>query len=151
MGSIVDPSEVLLELGMSGTVTEEERAIATVAIQRAEGAVRRHLRYDPTQQSRTEFYPQSDYGQTTRIGVWETSGDQAVLRRLSEASTNALLIRHIPIRASTAMVLYIDYDGRSGAASGAFAASSQDGGHRLLAELRRGGFERLPDLPRRHH
>ena len=121
--SIIDPSEILLELGLSDSVTDEERALVNTAIVRAEGAVKRILGYDPVQRSRTEFYPRQDYDQQANAAVWEAEGTQAVLRRVAEAATSELQVQHIPIRSITN--LYVDYDGRSGTSSGAFAAASE--------------------------
>lgn len=120
---IADISEVLLDLGLSAEVTDEERAIANGAIYRAEGAVRRYLKYSPVQQERTEFYPARDYGYTARQGVWEVEGSQAVMRQMADAATAELQVRYIPIR--SVAHLYIDYSGRSGAMAGAFAAETE--------------------------
>jgi hypothetical protein len=111
-----------LELGLSASVTDEERAIAAVAITRAEQAVRRHLKYDPVRRTRTEIYPQMDFDYTGRSAVWEVEGTQAVLRRQAEAATNELQVRHVPIRSIT--TLHIDYDGRAGTRAGSFDAST---------------------------
>jgi hypothetical protein len=122
MGSIVDPSEVILELGLSSSITDEERAMVSTAIVRAEAAIKRHLFYDPFQRERTEFYPQQDFSPSGRTRVWEVEGSQAVLRTLAESATCDLFLRHIPVRSISA--LYIDYDGRAGARVGAFAAET---------------------------
>ncbi len=124
MGRIVDIAEVLLELGLSSTVTDEERAVTTAAIARGESAVKRYLRYDPTQVARTEFYPRANMGRTSAQGVWEANENQAYFRQVSEASTAELQVQHIPIRSSPAVILYIDYNARSGTQSGAFAAET---------------------------
>ncbi len=118
MGTIIDVSEVLLELGLSASATEEERAIVGAAITRAEGAVIRYLKYDPVRRDRTEYYPQQDFSRRNQASVWESEGDQAILKRLVELSTSELQIQHIPIRSITS--LYIDYDGRGDTRSGAF-------------------------------
>ncbi len=122
MGSVIDVSEALLELGLSSTVTDEERAIVNASITRAEGAVKRYLKYDPVQRTRTEFYPQADRNLLGRFQVWEVDSNQAVLRHLSEAATDQLQVQHIPIRSIT--TLSIDFDGRSGAKSGSFPAET---------------------------
>jgi len=122
MGRIVDPSEVLLELGLSASVTEEQRAIVIQSIAKAEAAVTRHLRYDPVQAARTEFYPQQPLQTQVQRGVWEAMETRAYMRQVSEAATNELQVQHLPIRSVTS--LYRDYDGRSGTATGSFPASS---------------------------
>lgn len=120
--NIVDPSEVLLELGIVSSASDYERAVVNTAIRMAERSVRRHLHYDPVRRTRTEYYPQG-----ARIGgsweeTWDVTDTQAFVRRESEASTSELYLQHIPVRTITS--LHIDYDGRSGAKSGAFAAGS---------------------------
>lgn len=122
MIQIADISELLLELGLSGTVTETERAIASVALQKAHSAVRRHLQYDPCYAERTEFYPQADLTHSGREGIWEVNSTHAYVRRESEAATTELQVGHVPLREIDS--LYIDYDGRSGTRAGAFGAST---------------------------
>jgi len=121
---IVDISECLLELGLTSSPTDEERAIISTCITRAEGAVKSHLRYDPASRSRTEFYPQRDSSSGSRSAVWESEGNSAILRNLVEGANQELQVQHVPIRESPAIDLRIDYDGRSGTSSGAFAAES---------------------------
>jgi len=119
---IVDLSEVLLKLGLSSSVTDEEEALVAQAVIEAEGAVKKYLRYDPTKQERTELYPQFDVSREGREAVWESDSQVAYQRYLSQASTDELQLRHIPVRSISA--LYIDYDSRGGKASGAFGSES---------------------------
>jgi len=126
VGKIAKDDEVLLELGLSTTVTPAERAVVLTAINYAEGAVRRYLRYDPAWLSRTEFYPVMDFNQRnvdTSDAVWESSETEAYLRRLSSAATNQLQVRHLPIRSMTS--LRVDYDGRFGTRVGSFAVATE--------------------------
>lgn len=123
MGKIADISEVLLELGLSGTVTDEERAIASTALVRTEGIVKRYLGYDPTTQTHTEFYPRQSFNSSRGQGVWEADANRAILRQISEAASNQLQLQHLPLRSISH--LYIDYDGRSGAMAGSFSAETE--------------------------
>lgn len=121
--NIVDPSEVLLELGITDSPSDYERSVVVAAIRMAERSVRRHIQYDPVQRTRTEYYPQG-----ARIGgsweeTWDATDTTAFVRRESMASTSELYLQHLPIRSISS--LRIDYDGRSGAKSGAFAASTE--------------------------
>lgn len=123
MANLADLSEVLLELGLSESCTDVERAIAGTALQRAEGAVKHFLRYDPFMQERTEFYPQGVSATRQAVdGVWEANDTEAFLRQSVGASSDELQIQHVPIRSISA--LYIDYDGRSGTRSGSFGAGT---------------------------
>jgi len=122
MPSIIETAEVLTDLGLSSSVTAQEYAIIEAAITRAESAVRRYLKYDPVQRTRTEYYPQTDFDYLSRGTVWESEGGQAYLRRIATAATDELQVRNIPIRSITS--LWIDYDGRAGTRAGAFAAET---------------------------
>lgn len=123
MARIIDISEVLLPLGLSDTVTDEERAVANAAIIKAENAVKKYIRYDPTLLSRTEYYPQQRF-RGSGYRRWESNDTHAYIRQLSEGSTDELLVRHIPIRTSVAVQLWIDYDARSGTRAGSFGAAT---------------------------
>jgi len=123
MGKIANDDEVLLELGLADSATPEERNIVIAAINQAEGAVRRHLKYDPVLLERTEFYPQMNLQNDAGLGVWEVSDTHAYIRRETSASIDELQIQHIPIRFIAS--LRIDYDGRFGARAGSFAASTE--------------------------
>ena len=119
MSTIADISDVLLNLGLSDSVTEEERAIASVSIKRAEGAVIRFLKYNPVQRSRTEFYPQQDTANSATNSIWEVNESTAYQRFINTTVSTELQVQHLPIRSITE--LYIDYDGRFGQRSGSFS------------------------------
>lgn len=123
MNRIVDISAILLELGLGETATDVERALAQACLRKAEAAVRRHLQYDPVYASRTEFYPTMDLNQAGRETIWDVNSTHAYARQISEAATEELQVRHIPIRQITD--LFIDYDARAGAKAGAFAAETE--------------------------
>lgn len=123
MGKIIGDEAVLLELGLSSSPTDEERAIVQQAVVKAEGAVMKFLGYDPSQQSRTEFYPQMNFDLVGGQSVWEANDTEAYERRVSSSSTDELQLKHVPIRSSPAIDLRIEYDGRFGTKAGAFAAS----------------------------
>lgn len=123
--NIIDVSELLLQLGLSSSATDEERAVSLAAIASAEGAIKRFLRYDPELKSRTEFYPRHDQRIGNVQGIWEATDTEAYLRQESGASTSELQLQHIPIRSVPAIDLRVDYDGKSGARAGSFAATTQ--------------------------
>lgn len=127
---IVDPSEVLLDLGLSTAVTEEERAVVESAILRAEGAIREYIRYDPVLGVHTEFHPQQPFQAQISRGIWEVMEQRAVLRQVSEAATNELQLRHLPVRETlvlgvSQLQVWVDYDGRSGSQATSFRASTK--------------------------
>jgi len=124
MGTIANDDEVLLELGLADTATPEQRAVVVSATSYAEGAVRRYLKYDPVRRNRTEYYPQMDLDFSNQgAGVWESEGNQAILRRRSQAAASELQIRHLPIRSVSS--LRVDHDARSGTNPFAFAAATE--------------------------
>lgn len=122
MAGLVDISEALLLAGLSDTVTDEERAIVLMCMTAAEGAVRRHLKYDPAYAQRTEYYPLLDQNMGSRESIYEVSSTQAYQRFVTDASSTMLQLKHLPIRSVTS--LRIDYDGRSGTRSGAFGSET---------------------------
>lgn len=122
MGRIVEISESLLLLGLSGTSTETERAIIQFCINPAEAAVRKFLNYDPVQATRTEYYPGGDSSSQGREGIWEVTDTVAYQRQLAEGSSDQLQLQHLPIRSIT--TLKVDYDGRFGTRSGAFGTDT---------------------------
>lgn len=119
---IADISEVLLLLGLSDSATDEQRAIANYAIRSAQGAVKRHLMYDPEYGQHTEYYPQQDFLVDDRQTVWEVNDENAYQRTRDAGLTDTLLVRHIPIRSIA--FLYVDYDARHGQQSGSFGAET---------------------------
>lgn len=132
MGQIVDISQALLELGVANA-TADERAVIDRAITGAEGAIIRHLGYDPAQRSRTEIYPG---GEMLRrywgTGMWDSnqSGTQAIFWSRNRIFSD-LQVQHLPIRSVTN--LWVNVDGR--ATSARFtsdhlktAASASEGG-----------------------
>jgi len=120
---IADMSEMLLLLGLDDSATTRQRALAQLCIRRAEAAVRSCIGYDPVRTSRTEFYPQGDMSRSGRTAIWEVDDTSAYIRQLSEASTDELQLKHLPLREITH--LYIDYDGRGGQRTGSFAAGTE--------------------------
>lgn len=119
---IIDISELLLALGISSSPTEDQRAVALMALNAASGAIRRYLKYDPTYAARTEYYPGGDTAQGGR-SVWEANDTHAYERMITSASSTELQVLHTPIRAISD--LRVDYDGRAGTQSGAFGSATQ--------------------------
>lgn len=119
---VVGIADLLLELGLSESATDEERALAQSSLDRAHAVVSRILRYDPCYATRTEWYTLMEFGSRSAPGVWDISGDMAVYRQFVETGTEELQVRRLPIRVVDD--LRVDYDGRFGARSGAFPVDS---------------------------
>ncbi len=122
---IVDVSEILFELGLSATVTEEQRGMALGAIVGAEASVRRFLGYDPLLASRVEYHPSQPFQAQISRGIWEVMEQRAVMRQVSEAATNELQLQHLPVRGTPLVVVRVDYDGRSESRAGSFPTESE--------------------------
>lgn len=120
-GDIVLASEVKDILGEDSS---DNNAIITLSIRRAEGAVRRYLRYDPVKRSRTEYYPQMS-SRDNPGKVLEATESSAVFTNPETVRGAELQLLHIPVRTDTAIDLRVDYDARAGTKSGAFADSTQ--------------------------
>lgn len=116
---IVTEAELRLVLGLSSTITDEERGVLLTVHKEAEQAVRRYLGYDPEQAERTEFLPRGDY-LGTAYGAWESTGAYAVWTPAD--IVNELLVAHIPIRSISS--LRVDRDGRFGTRAGSFGAET---------------------------
>lgn len=127
-GLIVSLADLLIELGISTTATASQTAIAQASLQRAQGAVIRHLHYNPLLAFQTEFYPRMNSNPVDGNGVWETEGTSAYFRNLTDAATTELQVARLPVRerdaSSNAISVWIDYDGRSGTRTGSFDSSS---------------------------
>ena len=122
MGSIIDASEVTLEMGLSSSVTDEEKAIIEASILRAEGAVRCFLLYDPAYAVRTEYYPQETGSNAGQGRVWEVNSTTAYVRSIAGGQATELQLRHLPVRTITS--ISIDYDGRFGTKTGSFGTDT---------------------------
>jgi hypothetical protein len=128
MGNIIDQGPVLVELGLAGEeLTDLQQAVISGAIRRAEGAVKKHLRYDPVNRSRTEYYPIKNRVYQSRKHIWEATDTVAYIRSTSDASSDELQLMHLPIRGSVAVRVWIDYDGRFDEQAGAFTDEKTEG------------------------
>ncbi len=126
-GSIVTTTEAYLELGIT-TPTSAEASIVLAAIRKAEGAVKRYLRYDPVQRRRTEYYPMGDLLHDNRSAlIWEVNEQQAYMRERVGSAGDEIILKHLPVRAIVAMVVHTDSDGRSGTSEDAFQEEKTEG------------------------
>jgi hypothetical protein len=78
--SLVTTSDALLELGLSNSCTDEERAIVNAQIIRAYAAIKKHLRYDPVWGVRTELYPRYNFNKHTTAYTLEVFATEAGFR-----------------------------------------------------------------------
>jgi len=125
-GSIVTIAEAYSELGIT-TPTAAEASVVLRAIRKAEGAVKRYLRYDPVQRRRTEYYPMGNLSYQRSAAIWEVNETQAYLREGAGSSGSEIILKHLPVRAIVAMVVHTDSDGRSDTTEGAFVDLKNEG------------------------
>lgn len=127
-GRIVLLSDLLLLLGIGSTATTLETDIARHSLTIAEGAVIRHLKYNPVMSVRTEFYPGINFaGQ--RNPVWDANDTHAYVRELSVGVGDELQLLGLPLRqadsnGSNAIEVRVDFDGRAGSRSGSFGTDT---------------------------
>lgn len=127
-GLIASLADLLILLGLSSP-TASQSALAQISLQQAQGAVIRHLHYNPVLSVKTEYYPRMNANPVDGSGVWEVDADSAYFRNLNNASTTELQLARLPIRergaaAGSTISLWIDYDGRSGTRTGSFGDST---------------------------
>lgn len=119
--SILSVADVLLEMNISDT-NQRAVALAEKSLKAAEGDIKRFLQYDPASRTHTEYLPRADANQNGRVSVWEVNSTSAFQRDVSGGSGDTLQLKNLPVRSITS--LNIDYDGRFGQKTGAFAAST---------------------------
>ena len=121
-GRIIQGSDVKSLLGETGS---DNDTIITLSIRRAEGAIRRYLRYDPVLASRTEFYPQTD----SRVGggnlIIEATATHAVFTTPESTRGTELQVQHLPIRGNPAVQLFVDYNAKAGTSVGSFPSDTE--------------------------
>jgi len=125
-GSIVTSTEAYLELGLTSPTAVEVR-IVLASIRKAEGAVKRYLRYDPVQRSRTEYLPLGDLNAGRSAAIWEVNDTEAYQSEGAGSSGGEIILRHLPVRSSVAMIVHTDSDGRSDTTVNAFAEQKTEG------------------------
>ncbi len=122
---IVGEAQLRVMLGLTGTITDAERAVMLQVHPQAEAAVKAVLGYDPQQRSRTELYPRADVGHTLDVGgVLDSDGTRAVFMRTGVPEQRSLQLEHLPIRGTPTSV-FVDESARFGQVAGAFAAASE--------------------------
>lgn len=127
-GRIVLLSDLLVLLGLTSP-TSLETAVVRSSLTLAEGSVISHLRYDPVQSVRTEYYPNQTVNGSLVDGVWEANATQAYYRRINSGASDELQVQRLPIRefdvdGENPIDLRIDYDGRAGTRSGSFGSGT---------------------------
>lgn len=121
-GRIISGSDIKELLGETSS---DNDAIITLSIRRAEGAIRRYLRYDPVFASRTEFYPQTDQRPGGGNLILEATATHAVFTTPESVRGTELQVQHLPIRGNPAIQLFVDYNAKAGTSSGSFASDTE--------------------------
>ncbi len=123
-GGILSLADLLLYLGIAETATDLEIEIARSSLKMAEGAIIRHLKYNPIESQRTEFYPNMNFANQGR-GVWDVNDTHAYVRTLGTGISTELQLAGLPIRERDSeglnpIEVWVDHDARSGTRSGSF-------------------------------
>jgi hypothetical protein len=119
--TIVTLDDVMTELGWSDPTAGDQKLIES-ALLRAVGSIKQYLQYDPIYGAHIDFYPLQSFMRTASGGVWEASDTHAYFRRVSEAATSEMQLKHMPVRTITEV--RIDYDGRNASRTGSFSPTS---------------------------
>lgn len=127
MATIASLNEVLTVLGIFGTATAQQLALAQLVHPAAEAACKDILLYDPVQQTHTEFYfPHSELGGPddvhTNASEYITDVTATKVIWLGKRNPERLCLKNIPVRSITE--IREDYDGQAGQGSGTFPSSS---------------------------
>lgn len=122
---ILTPAEARLACGLTGTITDAERALLQMLLPKVDAAIIECLRYDPqyTVVSDGEWYPRSDGGggASSGDGVWEVNATHAFLT--SSNRNNVLQLQRIPVRSIQA--IRVDWSGGFGQKPSTFGSSTQ--------------------------
>lgn len=125
--SIVTQGEVRVALGLTGDLSDADRAIMSMVIQKTDAKVRNVLRYNPERSVHTNrLYPVSEgRSASSSGGIWDVNegGTRATLQTAGGGDT--LQLTHLPIRQVT--VLSEDRAANAGKASGAFGTTLTEG------------------------
>lgn len=129
MTQIASEAEARVALGLSSSITDDERAAITLFLPAAEKAVIDEIGYDPTQREDTEYYPRN--APTGGLGVpesiWDVSSDGRTAQQYYQAGGGILYpnlqLQRLPVRAIAD--IWVDYDAKHGQATGAFPSSTK--------------------------
>lgn len=121
---IVTQGEVRVSLGLTGSLSDADRAVLQLAMDKADAKVRNVLRYDPERKVHTNrLYPVMDSRARGSSGSWDVVGNRAVLQR--SGGGDELQLTHLPVRQIG--TLSEDPSANAGKASGSFATALTEG------------------------
>lgn len=126
-GRIVLLSDLYTMLGLTAP-TALEAAVAAESLRMAEGAVIRHLHYNPVLAVQVEYYPLKT-ASVMGEKIWEVNETHAYLRETTMSAGAELQLMRLPIRqcqsdGSDAIEVRVDYDARSGTRAGSFGSDT---------------------------
>lgn len=107
---IASEAELRAVLGLTSSISDDERAMLALVLPGAESAVKRSLKYDPEQRVHDQHYPLHDQ-RVDVDAIWDKSDDTAY-RVTGNQSSETLQLQHIPIRSIT--TIHQNEDGRFG-------------------------------------
>lgn len=119
---IVREAELRVALNIASSITDAERTLLQLTHTQAEAAIKKFLKYDPTQAVRTEYLPRLALREGTPQ-TWDTDRSRALMRPARGVGEESLQATYLPIRAVTSCL--VDRNARYGQASGAFGAQAE--------------------------
>ena len=121
---IVTEGELRVLLGLTGTITNQERGWLSMAHREAESAVKKFIGYDPEQRTATEYFPRRLGNEVSISNRWDVNESHTVARidRTSGIYNRTLQLQRLPVR--NIVDIREDLNGRFGKGSSAFPAST---------------------------
>ena len=121
---IVTEAELRVVLGLTASISAQERAWLALAHREAESKVKKFIGYDPEQRTATEYYPRRLASEISTASRWDVNEAHtaARLQRLSGTSNRTLQLQRLPVR--KIVTLHEDSNGRFNKGTSPFPASS---------------------------
>lgn len=125
---LLNEAELRVMLGLTSSITDDERAVLNLILPAAEARVADHLGYQPEQFLATEYYPRSDAAGGYASGAygWDVTAAHRRAEMYPAGGSGTmyptLQLERLPVR--QVVEVRVDYSARFGTAAGAFASDS---------------------------
>jgi hypothetical protein len=113
---ILTAAEARIALGLAASITDADRGLLEMLLPMVNGAIRKHLKYDPEYKQHVEFYPRVEVARREGGGTWDSNGTVAYF----QPNQHGLMIQleHLPVRSITE--IRADWNGGFGQKPGTF-------------------------------
>lgn len=125
---LINEAEIRVMLGLTSSITDDERAVLNLIAPAAEARVIDHLGYNPEQALATEYYPRSDAAGGIASGGygWDVTSTHRRAEMYATGSAGplypSLQLERLPVR--QVVDVRVDYSARFGTAPNAFPNDS---------------------------